>query len=65
MTEPLDACPVGKKGRHQLAAILPDTVEHPAVLFCEWCGTTRSVSLQTPLAADDVMAEVERIIERG
>jgi hypothetical protein len=58
----MDKCPANKKGRHALSVIVPDTSELPAVLFCEWCGQTKHVSLTSLPHPDDVIAEVERIV---
>lgn len=61
MTEPLAPCPFRKNGRHSLGVIVPETSELPATLFCDACGMTKTVAL-TQLQADDVIAEVERIV---
>lgn len=63
MTEPLPRCKVGRKGRHELNCILPDTVENPAVLYCVNCGSTKSVLLKKLPPADDVIAYVERMLK--
>ena len=37
----MDRCKVGKKGRHELAAIIPGEDELEATLYCQQCGALR------------------------
>ena len=56
----MDPCPHGKKGRHQLAAIIPGDDEHDITLYCEQCGALRRAPATGPVLAerlDDLSAE--------
>ena len=62
---PLPSCPVGKRGRHALAAIFSSEANHDLTLFCEWCGTVRRFPMTgdigAPLDALDADAILRRI----
>jgi hypothetical protein len=62
VTDPLEPCEVGRKGRHELNAILPDTVDNPAILFCAHCGATKTVSLMHLPPADDFIEAAEQLL---
>lgn len=53
----MEKCPSGKRGRHHLNAVLPGEDGRPFVLFCEWCGATRHVDMDTPAPLDDLPAD--------
>jgi hypothetical protein len=61
-------CPRGKKGAHQIAAIVPGDDEHDITLYCEHCGALRRAPATGELMVsrlDDLDAEtIERIARR-
>lgn len=62
---PLRKCPVGKKGQHELGAIIPGEDEGDATLYCSLCGIVRRFPASGSLHVermDDAMEEVERIL---
>lgn len=61
----MDRCPYHWRGAHRLVALVPDTPDLPAVLFCDRCGMTKPVSLHQLPPADDAIAEAERIVREG
>lgn len=55
---PLEPCPVAHPkmhGAHQLNAIIPETSDGTAVLFCDRCGIFRYIPI-TPVPMDDYSA---------
>lgn len=46
-------CPRIKRGAHSICAIIPDTAEHPAILFCDKCGMHQPVAIDLPRPVDD------------
>lgn len=61
----MDRCPYSKRGAHELSVIVPDTADLPAVLFCDRCGATKTVSLQMLPPADDFIADMERALREA
>ena len=63
---PMDACPTGRKGRHDLTAIIPDDADQDMTLFCGACGSIRRLPVTGAVLADrldDMSAsEIERRI---
>lgn len=62
----MDKCPIGKRGRHELNAVLPDDADKDMTLFCAHCGALRRVPVTGALFAsrlDDLTpAEIERAV---
>jgi len=58
-------CPVGKQGRHELAAVFSSDAENDMTLYCEACGMVRRLPMtgevDVPLdmlSADEIMRRV-------
>lgn len=49
---PMAKCPVGRKGRHSIAAILPEDETGDVTWFCERCGALRRTPVAGPLLAE-------------
>ena len=66
MTAPLDPCPFGKKGRHDLAIVTNDQPDGPVLVVCTVCGTTKREAMVLPAPLDDLTADdIARITRRG
>lgn len=50
---PLDPCPYGKGGRHELGVVTPDDDDHDMTMFCTHCGTVRRVPVTGALSSLD------------
>jgi hypothetical protein len=57
MSEPLPPCPTGKKGRHDLSVIVPESDSNPLLLFCVHCGMTSRHNVEVPAPMDDLSTE--------
>jgi len=65
---PMDPCPCGKNGAHELSAVLPESSDGDLTLFCDRCGALRRVPVQGAIYADrldDVMTEVTMMLPRS
>jgi hypothetical protein len=60
MTEAMAPCPTGKKGRHDLSVIVPESDQNPVLLFCIHCGMTARHSVEVPAPLDDLPADAIR-----
>lgn len=64
MDDPMPRCPYSKRG-HRISVIVPESSEHPAVLFCDRCFATRHVTFDLPKPMDDLPADaIARITQR-
>lgn len=56
---PMEPCPVGKNGRHELSAIIPEDDTRDLTLFCSHCGALRRRPVTGSLTPvlDDLSAE--------
>ena len=64
-SEPLIKCPSGKKGRHNICAILPGEDGKPVLLFCSLCGVTIHQAMDLPVPLDDLPADAIARMAKG
>lgn len=65
MTPAMDPCPAAPRkarGAHNLCVLVPDKPKHPATLFCDRCGMTKTVRLTYSPPTDDLSAEAIRLL---
>lgn len=55
----MEPCPTGKRGRHELCAVIPENADQDLTLFCSLCGAIRRRPVTGSLspALDDLTAD--------
>lgn len=64
---PMAPCPNGKKGQHNLCAVIPDNDDNDLTLFCDRCGMVRRMPVNGALSVplDDLDAKTISALVKG
>ncbi len=55
-------CPVGKGGRHEIAAVFSSEGNQDLTMFCEWCGMVRRLPMSGVVGVPLDMLDADEIV---
>jgi len=61
----MPACPVRKRGRHELAVVFPSDAESDMTLYCESCGMVRRLPMTGEISPPLDTLSTDEILRRA